>query len=292
MPDGAKTVKQFRLPRLLPLFLAFLFVCCAILLSWIIRDYQATRSQMYRLAQLQRENEEQKRQFVQLAGRILQLPQPMDELQKGDPELMAMVDQEASQEDTRLQGIGGSDPNPLPTDSTTVKTHQGFVRLMNLCLDHLNHKMAVIKHDRLEVQRFFEDQKIRLSHTPSIWPAKGWLSSRFGYRRSPFTGKKEFHNGIDICTRMAAPIVAPADGTVTSICREHLSGNLLYINHGYGLVTKYAHLQKALVRKGERVKRGERIGLVGSSGRSTGPHLHYEIHLNGVPVNPLRYISD
>jgi murein DD-endopeptidase MepM/ murein hydrolase activator NlpD len=116
------------------------------------------------------------------------------------------------------------------------------------------------------------------------------MSSGFGYRISPFTGQKEFHKGIDLATRMGAPIVAPADGMISSITWDHGYGRILTINHGYGVNTVYAHLKNALVKKGQYVKRGETIALVGNSGTSTGPHLHYEVHLNKVTVDPLRYI--
>jgi len=136
----------------------------------------------------------------------------------------------------------------------------------------------------------FQGQMSLLARTPSIWPTKGWVSSNFGYRVSPFTNEQEFHAGLDIVTRNKASIVAPADGIIASVGRDYGYGNIVTINHGNGLITRYAHLSKALVKKGQFVKRGENIALVGTTGRTTGPHLHYEVHLNGVPVNPKRYI--
>ena len=129
-----------------------------------------------------------------------------------------------------------------------------------------------------------------LAHTPSLWPTKGWVSSRFGQRVSPFTNEREFHKGLDISTSKLSPIIAPADGVVSSVRWDHGYGKILTINHDYGLKTKYAHLEDSLVKKGQYVKRGQKIALVGATGRTTGPHLHYEVHLNGAPVNPLRYI--
>jgi murein DD-endopeptidase MepM/ murein hydrolase activator NlpD len=129
-----------------------------------------------------------------------------------------------------------------------------------------------------------------LAHTPSIWPTRGWLSSGFGKRISPFTKEEEFHKGMDISTRMNTPILAPADGLVSSIGKDYLMGNKLMINHGYGLKTRYGHMAKILVKRGEYVKRGQKIGLVGDTGRTTGPHLHYEVYLNSLPVNPRHYI--
>ena len=116
------------------------------------------------------------------------------------------------------------------------------------------------------------------------------MSSRFGNRLSPFTGRKEFHKGIDIATKMGAPIIAPANGIVSHIGYDRGYGKILTINHGYGIKTRYAHLKKILVKKGQYVKRDQKIALVGNTGRSTGSHLHYEVHLNRVSVNPLNYI--
>jgi murein DD-endopeptidase MepM/ murein hydrolase activator NlpD len=173
-----------------------------------------------------------------------------------------------------------------------AKTHKDFVRSMHSAIDTVDREIALCEKDKTELHKFLENQKVLLASTPSIWPTKGWLSSRFGYRMSPFTGKKEFHRGIDIATRMGAPIVAPADGIVSKIYSDRGYGKVVSISHGYGVITRYAHLSKTLVKKGQYVKRGETIALVGNSGRSTGTHLHYEVHLNRVAVDPLRYIPN
>jgi murein DD-endopeptidase MepM/ murein hydrolase activator NlpD len=116
------------------------------------------------------------------------------------------------------------------------------------------------------------------------------VTSGFAYRKSPFTNEREFHEGLDISARTGTEVIAPADGVVSEIGKTYGFGNLLIISHGYGLKTTYGHLSSILVRKGQKVKRGEKIALTGSTGRTTGPHLHYEVALNGVPVNPLNYI--
>jgi murein DD-endopeptidase MepM/ murein hydrolase activator NlpD len=288
-PDGSNKVKQIRIPKFLPVLFVFILVSSVALISWIIRDYRMIKPQMSRLAQLQKENEQQKRQFVHLKGRISQLTQKMVELQEFDHRLKVMVNLDANDENAPL-GVGGSDPKDLTPDYSTARTHRDLVRVMHRSLDTLDNEIDFDKEDKAQLQGFLEKQKKLLASTPSIWPTKGWLSSRFSYRFSPFTGRKEFHKGIDISTRMGAPIIAPANGVVAAVRWDHLSGKVLAINHGYGLVTKYAHLSKALVKKGQYVKRGETIALVGNTGRSTGPHLHYEVHLNKVATNPLRYI--
>jgi murein DD-endopeptidase MepM/ murein hydrolase activator NlpD len=135
-----------------------------------------------------------------------------------------------------------------------------------------------------------KEQKSLLASTPSIKPTEGWLSSGFGYRISPFTNQREFHKGLDIATRIGTPVIAPADGLIVFVGREGHLGKTVTINHGYNMVTRYGHLNNFKVKKGEHVKRTQIIGEVGNTGRCTGPHLHYEVQLNGIPVNPLQYI--
>lgn len=289
MPDGTKSLKQVTLPKfLLPFFILFFFAC-AVSLCWIIRDYQAMRNQMPHLAHLQKNNEKQKSHLIHLARRIDEIIGKMGELKELDLKLKVMMNLETD-EDGGPGGIGGAGFSLPWPDYSAEKTHKEQVRSMHHSLDNLNTEIAMLKRDKDEFQKFLENQKNLLASTPSIWPTKGWLSSRFGYRTSPFTDEREFHKGIDISTRMNAPIVAPADGVVFGIDFDYGLGKTLVIKHGSGVVTLYAHLQKILVKRGKYVKRGEKIALVGTTGRSTGPHLHYEVHLNGVPVNPLRYI--
>lgn len=242
------------------------------------------------MAYLEKENEHQKRQFIHLAQRIDVIARQMGELKSFDNKLRVMVNLDTEDDDGQQQGLGGSDPSLLIPDYSMAQTHKGLIQLMNRSLDNLSNEISVGKQDKAELHKFLENQQMLLASTPSIWPTRGWLSSRFGYRTSPFTGEREFHRGIDISTRMNTPIVAPANGLVTFSGTDHGYGRMLAIKHGRGLVTRYAHLQKALVKKGEYVKRGDTIALVGNTGRSTGPHLHYEVHLNGLAVNPLRYI--
>jgi len=131
----------------------------------------------------------------------------------------------------------------------------------------------------------------RFASVPSIMPTAGWLTSQFSRARvHPLLHVSRPHEGIDVSAPMGAPIVAPASGTVTKVARENGYGNVLEIDHGNGIVTKYAHCSRIDVRQGQRVTRGQRIAAVGSTGLSTGPHLHYELHINGKVVDPLTYV--
>lgn len=129
--------------------------------------------------------------------------------------------------------------------------------------------------------------------TPSMRPIEGgWLSSKFGFRQSPFSDKHEFHSGMDIAAHKGTPVMATANGTVTFAGYKGALGKAVFINHGFGIVTRYGHLSKFHVQEGQKVSRGDVIGAVGSTGRSTGPHLHYEVRLNDIPVNAEKYMSE
>jgi len=144
---------------------------------------------------------------------------------------------------------------------------------------------------RLDVVRVDVEKRNALAAaTPSIWPVHGWLSSTAGNRSDPFTGENDFHPGLDISADKGDPVYATADGTVTNASMAGNYGNLVIIDHGYGLETRYGHLSAFKIKQGQTVKRGDLIGLVGSTGRATGAHLHYEVRANGRILNPLQLL--
>ena len=141
------------------------------------------------------------------------------------------------------------------------------------------------------VRKDVERREALAAATPSIWPAHGWLSGTFGGRSDPFTGEPGFHQGLDISTEKGQPIYATADGIVESASYTGDYGNLVVLKHGFGLMTRYGHLSAFVVKTGSAVKRGDVLGYVGSTGRSTGSHLHYEILANGKLINPLQLLT-
>lgn len=290
MPDGSRKVRQLKIPKFFLAFLFLFFLSAALILTWGIRDYRAIKTEIPRLAHLEGENQQQKMQLAALTQKIDRISGKLIELKEFDHKLKVMVNLETSDDNRQFLGVGGSDPSLLNPDYTVEKAHQKLVRLMHHSLDNLDTEISIQISEKTELHKFLENQRSMLASTPSVWPTRGWVSSRFGYRVSPFTNEKEFHRGLDISTRMKTPVTSPADGVVSLTGRDYAIGKMLYIDHGHGVKTKYGHLSKILVKKGQYVKRGEKIALVGDSGRTTGPHLHYEVHLNGLPVNPLRYI--
>lgn len=290
LPDGVRSVRQYKIPRVLIHLLLLIFIASTFFISTALRDYYNIKKQVPKIAGLARENSLKDAQIAALAGRIDEITGKMVELKQFDNKLKVMVNLEPGDDNTQFLGVGGSDPTLMNKGYTFEEAHQNMVRLMHNSLDNLDTEITIQTQEKSELLEFLESQKSVFACTPSIWPTKGWVSSRFGYRTSPFTNEREFHSGLDISARMESPIISPADGVVESVSKEYGYGNLLTINHGYGLKTRYAHLSKALVKKGQAVKRGEKIALVGNTGRSTGSHLHYEVLVKGVQVDPLKYI--
>jgi murein DD-endopeptidase MepM/ murein hydrolase activator NlpD len=137
-----------------------------------------------------------------------------------------------------------------------------------------------------------EQRSTQWASTPSIWPVRGWVTSAFGPRVSPFTEKPAWHDGLDIGASPNAPVQAPALGRVVTVAFDSKMGNMVKLDHGYGIETIYGHLAKPLVKEGQRVKRGDVVALVGSTGLSTGPHLHYMVKKNGQSLDPTKFILD
>jgi murein DD-endopeptidase MepM/ murein hydrolase activator NlpD len=187
-------------------------------------------------------------------------------------------------------GMGGAPLEDLDPALPLKEAHGALIRDMH---DQTRQLGAATTR---QAQRFtsllthLEQQIDRLAATPSIRPAKGWITSRFEKRTSPFTGRLEFHNALDIASDMGTPIMATADGVIAYSGRKWLLGKTIAIDHGHGMVTRYGHCQELLKKPGDPVKRGDIIARMGNTGRSTGPHVHYEVRLNGIAVNPEDYI--
>ncbi len=291
---GIKELSIHKTVLRLALFIGFSAIGVASLIGY---DYfklkKQTNNAMFlaqTICQQQIEIKNQRTQIQNFAGKIELLKKQVDNLSKFEDKVRLIADLDKTSDSSSLIGIGGIPTDELDPDIPLGKKHNTLMREMHQQIDQTSFavKNQALNFDDLIKQ--LEQKRNRLASTPSIKPVKGWITSKFGYRKSPFTGKKEFHSGIDISNRMGTKIIAPANGIISYAARKMYIGNMIVIDHGNGLNTRYGHLKKILVQEGQKVKRGDVIALLGNTGQSTGPHVHYEVHLNGTPVNPLKYI--
>jgi murein DD-endopeptidase MepM/ murein hydrolase activator NlpD len=187
----------------------------------------------------------------------------------------------------RSRATGGTSTSDLAMNALAnapISSPEDTFGVLRLLLQALESRLSNVRRD-------MEKRQELAAATPSIWPAHGWLTDSFGGRRDPFTGEHGFHQGIDISADKGNPVYATADATVDSASYTGDYGNLVVLRHAFGLLTRYGHLSKFVVRSGQPVKRGDVIGYVGATGRATGSHLHYEILANGKLINPLQLLT-
>jgi murein DD-endopeptidase MepM/ murein hydrolase activator NlpD len=247
------------------------------------------------LTELRRESKIRKVQAEKIATQVKNLESDMARLGRFEKKLRVITALEDSpQNSAKNWGVGGGSYGLSSYSFTTSLAHESkaLANKLSNSLGHLTTQAKIKAISLQELDHFFKDQKSFLQSTPSIWPTRGWVTSGFGYRESPFTGLRENHEGWDIGARSGSAVRATADGMITVAGRERGYGKLIEIDHGYGIVTRYGHNSKNLIKVGSKVKRGQIVALVGNTGRSTGPHLHYEILVNSVPTNPKNYILE
>jgi murein DD-endopeptidase MepM/ murein hydrolase activator NlpD len=236
----------------------------------------------------------QRKQIQEFASKINVIKAKLMVLNSFEKKIRVIANIEKSNESEAVFGVGGSIPEDLDAQIPLKEKHYSLMRNMHEHIEEIDRASAGQQKELESLLKSLEDQQNLLASTPAIRPlssnVKSWVTSRFGYRKSPFTGRRELHKGIDIASRKGTSILATADGVIAFAGKKGLLGKTIVIDHGHGMKTRYGHNHELLKKRGDRVKRGEPIALMGSTGRSTGPHTHYEVHLNGIPVNPEKYM--
>ena len=278
----------------------------------IMAHYVVQTSQVAELNSLRKEIVETRGQTKNFSTAIDEMKQRMVVMQELNRKLQTMFGLEADNvEGYELNGKGGEEfpyesvgyvesgqaPSSLEEEERSLpkESNPQVSLVMNIehglvWLDRQANREQQILDNLTETA---EERVDRWAATPSIWPVKGHITSKFGPRISPFTGKKAFHSGLDIGSPRGREVKSPASGKVVVAAYDTRMGNFIRINHGHGIETTFGHLSKILVKYGNTVKRGDVIGLVGSTGKfSTGPHLHYQVAVNDKVVNPVQYILD
>jgi murein DD-endopeptidase MepM/ murein hydrolase activator NlpD len=287
VPDDTGRVLSVKLNA--PLFMGLLLVwfVSVILSAFIIvkhSNYMATLAYDKYLQQKHREFSKEMVESRDTVKRVTEI----------DKQLRDLLQLRSKNAIIKYTGFGG--PSYLDTklleknvkDGDEVISRKAF----NLAVQYVDDQAKDNEQSFQEIISYITEQRARLTAVPSGWPIKGWITASFGSRIDPFTGSLSFHAGVDIANDIGTPIKVTADGVV--VFAEFDAGgygNLVTVNHGNGYMTKYGHMLKYIVSPGQYVKKGQVIGYLGSTGRSTAPHLHYEVRLNGVAVNPVKYLS-
>ena len=296
--SGASSdIREISIRKPVAVFLIMLSIGAAGGISFLGYDYYRLKKIAFNNMALQDTLHRQVAQITTQNQQVQIFAKEIEHLKKQVKNLAALEDQvrliadiQKPGDSSGLIGIGGLPENDLDQDIPLDSRNGTLIREMHEQLGQTQTAAGRKVLDFEDLIGKLEKKKNLLAATPSIRPVEGWITSKFGYRKSPFTGRRSFHSGLDISNRPGTKIIATADGVVTYAARKMYLGNLVVVDHGYGKVTRYGHCKKILVKQGQKVKRGENIALVGNTGQSTGPHLHYEVRINGAPVNPLKYI--
>jgi len=254
---------------------------------WLWEHYLDSRAMKTRLGEAERALEDSEAQMISVMADLESVREDLERVRQFDDRLRLMMELENGGVDLAQGGASSEDMSlamlPLHRQELAARRIRSFLRELGSDV-----RLEEVRQQELLVA--MRENRERLALTPSIMPTEGFITSHFGYRHSPFTGQLQSHKGMDIAAKTGTPIYAPARGVVTAAGNEGAYGLCVDIRHGGGLSTRYAHMEKYVVETGQTVERGQLIGHVGRSGRATGPHLHYEVRLNGVPTNPAAYI--
>ena len=291
-------------------------VACVFALGLV--DYVRVRIDHVELGKLRVENSEQRAKIEAFDQSVAEVQATLDRVSEFERKVRTIANLpgsvatggagvvEVGPSDSGDLAAGRGEAEPVPTSKApdpaasarraATKSTAGAADDRVSRLRHETKRLGFAANERQlsleELVQQLEDKHDRLASSPAVWPTQGWLTSRFGTRISPFTGKRHFHAGIDIAGASGTDVIATARGKVRFVGNKGPLGKTVIIDHGYGVRTHYGHNRENLVKQGEKVERGQVIAKLGNTGRSTGPHVHYTVEVKGKAVNPLDYIFD
>jgi len=322
LPDERSPVRRFRVPRALFRYGPWAIGPLLLLIGLGTADWVRLRLEAHDVAAMRAKTAADQEQLAGLASELKALEEKLGRLEEFErkvrvianlpaalPKAVAPTQLGAAARREGEGGQGGDEPDPASETDADVAAPSAAraeptVRGSGLGLDEAALARIRGKAERLaagidlrggafeELLKGLHGVRERLAATPSIWPSNGWVTSAFGWRTSPFTGRRTFHSGLDIAADAGTEIVASARGRVVFAGPKGPLGQTVILEHGHGFRTLYGHASALHVRPGETVERGQRVASVGSTGRSTGPHVHYNVSLKGRSVNPISYIVD
>jgi len=287
----SSSVRRFKLPRtvltLILLVLPFLVFCAVILGLHAFKN----PDHAVEIAALERENRAQQKEIRSFSEGIAGLQNRIAQMKEFDAKLRVIANLE--NRPNPFFGVGGPFPGDLRERIRSQNSLDTFARPGRpVSILSEEESYPIKQEERQELRDLVQEVDRHLPHVPSVWPSRGWIIGDFGFRTSPLTGRPEMHEGIEISNSLGAPIVASADGLVTTVGTDPEHGRMLVLSHGHGITTRYGNLSQMGVTVGQKVRKGQLIGKIGNTGRSIGPHLYYEVRAEGMPINPRHYLSN
>lgn len=312
-PHSSESQLTIKIPRVFMFLILLVLIVYLLFATFMFRNYiqkyVASVEVIDYLESVKIENELLRTELVSLYRETEELRDDIIVLQRQGQRIQSIISEELLEDEEQFAhistlekllsykpydinpgGLGGSTDFGLKHDAF------GLIQGMHQDLKRLREAIPAQQQDMEHLEENVREYNAIMAATPSIWPlldkGTGYISSSFGFRRDPFSGQQAFHEGIDIGVWYGTPVVATAEGTISFAGWRTGYGYTVMIDHGYGFETLYAHNSEIVVREGDRVKRGDVVAYSGNTGRSTAPHLHYEVRVNGIPHNPLKYIND
>ncbi len=291
LPDGSHEPRTVRVRRNVLVALGATVMIALGVSSWVVLHYSSRLKDAYMVQSLETQNSELRRELDALTGEVETLHKQV--AQNFDFQKKARILANLDDLDTDVAQVGVGGPDLTATHLLMSVSPEDRERLASARrdIDKLLRQARLQKTEYEDILGSLEEANEKVRTTPSLRPVKvGFVSSRYGWRMDPMSGRRTMHRGLDYSARLGTPVHATADGVVTYSGVWQTYGNVVEVSHASGFVTRFAHLQRRLVQKGQRVTRGDVIGRVGSTGRSTFSHLHYEIEQGGERVDPIRYV--
>lgn len=292
VPGPNSRVRTLSISKSLIRTIFYSFFGVVFLSLYLVYEYNDVKDKVWELQSTREELMQQKAQVQNFALNLLDYKRQMFLLRDLDTKLRRAVSLGPRDKAQQVLGIGG--PDELGLQNLTALGEKRQAEALKEMTEELSQLKGAASRQEASLQmliEYFEDKRSLYASTPSIWPVRGWVTSRYGSRISPFSGIQKLHEGLDIAAQTGTPVVASADGVVIKAAFSTGYGNMVELSHGYGIRTLYAHNSRLNVKAGQRVHRGDVIAYAGDSGSSTGPHLHYEVKVNGLPVNPVKYLN-
>jgi murein DD-endopeptidase MepM/ murein hydrolase activator NlpD len=292
LPSSNARVRTLNISRSLIASILLSLAGVLVLSVYFVCKYNDVKGQVRELQSMREELMQQKAQVQNYALNLIDYKRQMFLIRDLDTKLRQALSLGPRDKAQQLLGIGGPDELGLQNLATIGEKKQDeALKEMHQEMTQLQEAASKQETSLQILIEYFEEKRSLYASTPSVWPVRGWVTSPFGNRISPLTGELQFHAGIDITAEIGTPVVAPADGLVIKASFEAGYGNMVELSHGYGLKTVFGHNSRLNVKPGQHVQRGDIVAYVGDTGSSTGPHLHYEVRLNSLPVNPDRYLD-